>query len=209
MILAAFGCSVPAARAQLITLEPDHYPNGATLNLVNPAVRLITAGNNNLPHVPAPFSVWATTSFLPFAPPTGTNVFSHVGVPFFNSDRRLRMNFAGLVSTVSIDFQGGAAGVQEQGLLAVYDLNNLLLGSYTTAGLLGGQIETMSLTRPTPDIAYAVAYTLTANSPFGRLDHLVFNAPVPVPEPAAIWFIATGALLLFVVRKAQGRGTCR
>jgi hypothetical protein len=185
-----------------IVIEPDAYTNGAVLNFVNPAVNLIIADHNN---ALLPFGVQAATSIFPFAPPTGTNVFAAGGVPFFNNDRRLRMDFAGLVSTLSIDFQGGSSGLAEQGMLSVYDLNNVLLGSYTTAGLLGGQIETMNITRPNPDIAYAVAWTITANSPFGRLDHLVFNAPIPVPEPSALWIVGAGLVTFFALRKMPAR----
>ncbi len=191
-----------SSSAQIIQVEPDNYTNRAVLNHVEPAVSLITAGANNLPHPPAPFDVWASTvPVMPFLPPTGLNVFSHVGVAFWNTNRRLRIDFAGLVSMVSIDFQNPVPNAFEQGTLAVYGADNALLGSYTTANLAGGQIETMLVNRPAPDIAYAIAYTITTDSPFGRLDHLQFSTPVAVPEPG-VWCLAGVGLLAICWRRA-------
>ena len=184
---------VASAPAQSIVVEPDDYASGTALNHISPFVSLITAANNNLPHPPAPFDVRATTSVFPFQPPTGTNVFAHAGVPFWYTDRRLRMDFAGLVSTLSIDFQGGTANVQELGTLEVYSSQNVLLGACVTAPLFGGQIETMSISHASADIAYAIAYTLPGQTTFGRLDHLVFSTPVPVPEPATFGLLVLGA----------------
>jgi PEP-CTERM motif len=191
--------------AQIIVVEPDNFTNRTVLNHVEPAVSLITADANNLPHPPVPFDVWASTvPSSPFLPPTGLNVFSHVGVAFWNNNRRLRMDFAGLVSMVSIDFQNPVPNAFEQGTLAVYGADNTLLDSYTTASLAGGLFETMLVNRPTPDIAYAVAYTITPDSPFGRLDHLQFSMPVAVPEPG-VWCLAGVGLLAICWRRAATR----
>lgn len=186
--------AVPA-QGQSIVVEPDHYAGGTALNQISPFVSLITAANNNLPHPPVPFDVRATTSVFPFLPSTGTNVFAHaLGIPFWYTDRRLRMDFAGLVSTLSIDFQGGTANVQERGTLEVYSSQNVLLGAYVTAPLFGGQIETMNIGHASADIAYAIAYTLPGQTSFGRLDHLVFSAPVSVPEPTCLGLMTFGAM---------------
>ena len=48
--------SVATAHAQLITLDPDNYPDGTVLNTVIPSVSLITAGANN---IAIPFNVTA------------------------------------------------------------------------------------------------------------------------------------------------------
>src|SRR5204863_668557 len=103
-------CFLASTAPGQIVVEPDNYADNAVLNHVVPEVSLITAANNNLPHQPAPFDITGVTSTFPFQPPTGSKVFAHVGVPFFYTDRRLRMDFNGLVSEISIDFQGGSAG---------------------------------------------------------------------------------------------------
>jgi len=195
VVLANYG------QAQLLVLEPDAYLDATVLNHVRPEVSLVTAGANNLP---IPFDVWARHSTFPFMPPTGSNVFSHAGVPFWNTDRQLRMDFAGVISTLSIDFQGGTTGSPERGTLEVYNAQNVLLTSYLTALLPGGQIETMSINRVSPDIAYAIAYTLPGQTSFGRLDHLVFSTPVP--EPSAFALLGAGFLGALAVRRRTRRG---
>jgi hypothetical protein len=116
------------------------------------------------------------------------------------------MDFAGLVSSLGIDFQGGTTSVQERGTLEVYSSQNLLLGSYTTSPLFGGQIETMNIAHPSADIAYAIAYTLPGQTSFGRLDHLVFGAPVP--EPKSLGLVALGSMGLIGWRR-YGRRKAR
>jgi hypothetical protein len=197
-----FALLINFGRAQLLVVEPDNYTNGTVLNHIIPEVSLITAGSNNQPHPPVPFDVRATTSTFPFIPPTGSNVFAHAGgIPFWYTDRRLRMDFAGLVSTLSIDYQGGTTSVQEHGTLEVYNGQNVLLASYVTGPLLGGQIETMSINRASPDIAYAIAYALPGDVAFGRLDHLVFNTPVPAPEPSVWWTLALGVVGIIAAQR--------
>jgi hypothetical protein len=114
-----------------------------------------------------------------------------VGIPFFNVIRKMRMDFNGVTSSVSIDFQGSSGGT-DQGRLDVYSSQNILLDSFVTAPLAGGQTQTMTVTRLTPDIAYALAFTTVPNLGFGRLDHLVFGTPVP--EPSTFPLAALGAL---------------
>ena len=186
-----------AAEEKFVGLDPDDYAHGTVLNRVIPEVGLITAGRDNLPHPPRPFDVTVYETSFPWQPPTGDSIFAHAGVGFWNTDRRLRMDFNGLVSSVSIDFQGGDNLVAEQGLLEVYTLGGILAGTYLTQPVFGGQVETMSITHAVPDIAWAIAYTTTGNSPFGRLDHLIFSAPVPVPEPQTIGLLGLGAIAVF------------
>lgn len=186
--------------AQILTLEPDNYADGTVLNHVLSQVSLVTAASNN---VPIPFDVTAKTSTFPWQPPTGNNVFSHVGVGFFNQDRKLRMDFNGLVSFVSIAFQGGNNLVTERGQLDVFGAGGNLLRSYITQPLLGGQTEIMSITEPIPDIAWASAFTVAGDNPFGRLDALSFSTPVPEPAPIGL-LMAASAALIYSIRGGRG-----
>lgn len=197
-ILLALVCILgPRVTAQTFVLEPDNYTNGAVLNHVLPQVSLTTAGANNLPIPPVSFDITAVTSTFPYVPPTGSNIFAHAGVGFFNSDRRLRADFATGMSSLSIIFQGSSGLVAQQGTLQAFNINGVLLESFTTTPLFGGQSQTMFVNRAGPDIAWAVAYTITPNSPFGRLDQLSFTA---VPEPGALALCAVGTVMLLVFR---------
>lgn len=199
--LLSFAAAV--VQAQIVTIEPDNYANGTVLNNVSPYVSLFTVADNNLPHPPVGFSIRATENISPWQPPTGNNVFAHETVAFFNTDRRLRMDFNGLVSFVSIVFQGGNNLQTMRGQLDVFGSNGQLLTTYMTQPLLGGQIETMSITRGLSDIAWATAYTVPGDSPFGRLDALSFTTPVPEPSVAGLGMLAGGMWILELRRRAR------
>lgn len=198
IILLGLICICSGRSQNMIVLEPDNYAVGTVLNTIIPQVTLNTAGNDNR----GIFNVTVAAPILP-PPPTGNNAFSHVGIPFFNDTRRLRMDFNGLVGTLSIDFQGSNPLATETGRMDVYDSWGSLLTSYTTAPLLSGQAETMSATRTMPDIAWAVAYTLPGESVFGRLDRLMFSQPVPEPSTAVVWGVGLGLSGLILRRRSR------
>jgi hypothetical protein len=198
LLLLGIGCPIFCAKAQFTTIEPDNYTNGTVLNTIVPGVSLVTAASDNLP---IPFNVTANTS-VGFAP-TGDKVFGHANVAFMNSDRRLRMDFTSPVGFLSIAFGSGSSINAERGQVDVYDSGNHLLASYLSQPRLKGQFETLSISRPTADIAWGVAYVPPTFGSFGQFDHLVFS---PVPEPSTILLSALGAVAIFGVRTAGKRG---
>jgi MYXO-CTERM domain-containing protein len=182
-----------AARGQLITIEPDNYAAGTALTNVSPHVTLMTLDGDD-EQVPL-FTVTsadgdsATTDLSP----TGSRVFAHSNVPFWNDVRKLEADFNGTTSSVSVSFAGGTPFTNEIGRLEVYGPAGNLLDFDVTGPTGYGQFETLSITRPTADIARAVVYT--SEGSFGRLDALAFNTPVP--EPGALGLLALcGALAL-------------
>lgn len=195
-------CCSASAQPQAVVLEPDAYAAGAVLNTIIPQARLITVGNDNLPHFDPGFNVTVAEQTFPFPAPTGDRVFAHVGIGFWYTDRRLRVDFNGLVSSMSIAFQGGNAITPEVGQLEAYDASGTLVATYATQPLLGGQLETMSINRLNPEIAWAVAYSLPGDSHFGSLDHLVFSPPVLVPEPS-LWVPAFLAMVGCALRRRR------
>jgi hypothetical protein len=170
------------AGAQIQVIEPDAYTNGTVLDNILPGVHLTTAGADNLPIPPVTFEVTASDDILDLAP-TGTNVFGHAGVPFWNTDRRLRMEFNSPVSFVEIDFAGGQFFTNETGRLDAYNAGGQLIASYITAPQPAGGIETMTITRPSADITLAIAYVPPDGGVFGRLDRLRFGQALP-PAPS-------------------------
>ena len=163
-----FSFNVFSAPAVLVKIEPDNYAENSILNNISPHVSLVTAGANNFP---IPFDVTSKEDF--FNAPTGAKVFSHAGVGFWNSDRRLLMTFSSPIDSVSIDFAGGAHFASEIGYLDAFDINKAFLFRYSTGPLEYGEIERMSVSGS--GIAYAVAYIPPSFGNFGRLDNLTFS----------------------------------
>jgi hypothetical protein len=143
----------------IIVFDPDDYASGQVLNRAFPGVTLSFLGNSTNSVVALPTPPGSAGGARVFGSTTGGS-FS----PEFYNDSTsggwwLRINFANPVSFVSIDAIGtNRYSGQARGLLRIYNAANQLLGSVLTADLLaGGQLETLSLTRPTADIAYAFA----------------------------------------------------
>lgn len=176
-------CSVWVARnspAAIYIIEPDNYANGTVLNHVFPAVNLTTAGSDNLPIPPISFDVTASYDGFGFAS-TGTNVFGHAGVQFWNTNRRLRMDFTTPVSLLSIDFIGGDLFTNDVAQLDAYNSSGILLASYISSPRASDSVETLTISRLAGDISWAVAYSGPGNGDFIRLDNLQFTT---VPEPS-------------------------
>lgn len=180
-------------QAQLITIEPDDFSSPTILNSIFPQVSLVTAGTDNVPY---PFDVTAVyDSGFAFAS-TGTNVFGHGGgIPFWNNFRRLRMDFATPINFVAIDFIGGDYFSTDIGKLDVFNNAGLLLASYTSTPQPPDSGETLSISRPTGDITWAVAYLPENGGSFGRFDRLQFGV-VPEPSVLALLVCAVGTRCL-------------
>jgi hypothetical protein len=193
-VLAVFAL-IGHAEAAIYMVEPDDYADGTALTSVNPKVTLSTLDQDNV--VVPLFTVTAAPDGFGFAP-TGTKVFAHVGVGFWLDIRKLRMDFAEPVSSISLGFAGGTNFDTDFGLLNVYNSSNVLLDSDLTAGMGPGQKETMSINRPINDIAYAIAYSVPGDGPygpFGRLDALVFDTAVPEPAAGGLLLTAVGLMV--------------
>jgi hypothetical protein len=179
---------------QQIVIEPDEFAHQQVLNNVSPHVTLSTgAFDDNRPT----FDVVAYTD-APGAT-TGTKVFAHGGgIPFWVSFRTFRMDFHSPVTDISIDYKpSGFQGNHYRGRLEAYSPAGVLLSSYLTAPLAGGQFETMTV--HAPRIAWALAYP--PEDPFGDLDNLRFTV---VPEPGTLLVMASaGGGVIFTRRRRQ------
>lgn len=193
-LAAALGLAA-SALAQVVQIEPDDYADGSDVSDVSSAVHLSTTLADN---VPVPIFFVSANEVGEELAPTGTRVFGHANVPFFNDFRRLRMDFADAVFGVSILYGGGTFGSTDSGRLEIYDAAGTLLDWYDTAPLALGQGETMALFRPQGDIDFAIAYTPAGRGNFGRLDELGFSV---VPEPGT-----AGLALVLVGLAARRRG---
>jgi len=164
-------CGLPqSADAEAFLLEPDEFDSATVLNTVADGVTLSTVLAEN---VASPFNVTATDDPFDIAP-TGSRVFGHQNVGFWNHTRRLMMEFKAPISAVALDFAGGDLIFAETGRLEAYDNNGGIVGEYITSGLNAGEVERMSVISPQADIAKAVAFIAEGDGNFGQLDSLVY-----------------------------------
>ena len=181
-----------SASANVIVLDPDSYANQTDLTHAIPQVSLLTAvSSDNQTVVPSWYISAVTDSYAS----TGSNVFGYLNFHSLWDARRLRMDFSAPVSSVSIDFISTGS---DAGELHIFDSSWHELGAgFITPALAAHQVQTMSLTSPTANIAHAVAYS--QGTGFGRLDNLQFA----VPEPACSILGIIGALAIGTARIAR------
>ncbi len=169
-----------APQPQTITVSPDDYADGTKLTSTSEWVTLRTTVADG--EIVGLFEITASEDGQGNAP-SGSFVFGHSDIPFFNNDRRLRMDFAYPASMVQITFGGGTFSETEIGRLSAYNASNELIAEYVTQPLEAGQNEVMTINREDSDIAWAVAYIADGEGSFGRLDDLVFTlTEVPAEE---------------------------
>ena len=162
------------------SIEPDDFTNSNTvLNTIIPEVTLSGVGSG--------FTDASISSVSRAPASTGSRVFAGFSASCggFCTDwtpdsRTLRMDFTNPVSTISIDAVGQVAG--DYGRLDVYDSSNNLIDRYTTQALSSGSVETMTVSRGTADIAYAIARA-HSNSTI-HLDNLRFGPESTVTTDA-------------------------
>jgi protocatechuate 3,4-dioxygenase beta subunit len=166
------------------TFDPDDYANNQVLNHAFPGVTLSFLGDSTSSVVALPTPPGSAGGARVFGETTG----GFYSPEFYNdpsgSGWWLRINFATPVFSVSIDAIGTSRfSGQARGLLRIYNAANQLLGSVTTADLLaGGQLATLTLSRPSGDIAYAYASSDQVNEGV-LLDNLRFTS---ASEPFAV-----------------------
>jgi len=170
------------ASALQVRIEPDDFPEGTDLRSVSPFVTMSVATST----FSTSFAVTANLDHHGLQS-TGSDVFGHENIPFWNDERRLVLDFTSPVNSVSIDANGDYTLNPEIATLEVYDVSETLLDSLFTPSLNGTPV-TMSITRPQFDITRAVVYA--SNGPFLRLDNLVFS----VPEPSTLVLLTIGAI---------------
>lgn len=151
-------------------VEPDQFAESTVLNSQVAGVTLTAFGTgvaNN--QVLATTTASAATGSKALANRVSST--NQISSDWTEHTRQLRADFATPTNQVRMDAFGVTAG--SIGRLEIYSAANVLLGRYTTAALTGGARETMTLTRPTADIAYAVFRA--HNGATIRLDNLRFG----------------------------------
>lgn len=163
---------------QEFSITPDDFADGTDMTEIEPHVVLSVADTDNTPF--DLFQVTVTEDGQNYAP-SGTMVFAHENIPFFNDVRRLRMDFQDHAREITISFAGGTgAGGTEIGRLEAYDDDGNLLDEYVTEPKLAGEVEVMTITRDEADIAYVIGYVADGEGSFGRFDDLSYTVDVAV-----------------------------
>ena len=157
-------------------VEPDDSAAGTVLNTVSsPDVTLSGVGasvaNNN---VVAQATTYVSTGSLSFGSSWNGGLWN-------TGDAELRADFDSPTSSVSIDFISDDAS--DFGHMRAYNASGSLLAEYVTSDLGTGAVETMTINRPSNDIAYVLASG--RNGQFGFLDNLTYSrmgtgTPVPI-----------------------------
>lgn len=167
-------------------IEPDDYPEGATLNDVLPEVDLRIYDGVIIPNFPSEFGTFPDPFVIPvtanenpdifggYFTSTGTKTFGEADIPFFNESAQLAMKFASPASQVTIDFIGRNSLLTAIGVLEIFSPQGVLLGTFTSTPLSAHQVATLTLTRPQADIGYARAFSDDDSDVFGTLDNLRF-----------------------------------
>ncbi|MCC6125070.1 MAG: M36 family metallopeptidase, partial [Pirellulales bacterium] len=174
-------------------VEPDDYAVGTALTNVVPGVALSVQG-----------ATATVTSQTASYHSTGTRVFARGTTLTWSSTVFLRADFAAPVSSVSLDL--AADDSNDPGFLKAYNSAGVLLQDlqttappYPTPGYL-----TMTITRPTADIAYVVAGGQSGQAVY--LDHLVVNGGASGSDYYSVVAQAGQSLNLSTTTPADGAG---
>ena len=172
-------------------VEPDNYPAGTVLTNIVPGITLTAQGSSA-----------AITSQTSAYRSTGTRVFAYGSNTMFSDEIGLKAAFATPVSSVSLDLV--ADDSYDPGYMKAYNSSGVLLQdletgppAYPTPGFL-----TMTITRPTADIAYIVAGGQAGQIIY--FDNLVVNGSSPVGDYYSIAVNAGDPLVISTTTPADG-----
>jgi hypothetical protein len=181
LLVLVLGVGGRVASAQFIVVEPDAFPAGTDISHAYPGVTLSAATGAD----PRVFSFTPTLA----SASTLSRVFGHLA-PFEEqwgdgAINDLRADLA--VPGISVQVDIIANDSIDVGTLKAFNSSNVLLDSKTSPSIALGRVATLTITRPSADIAYIIATGTDLETV--NLDNLRFN----VPEPTAA---ALAALIL-------------
>lgn len=160
-----------------VDVDPEQLPDGFELTNYYDRVTLSTSSIGNPVFDDSSVQVQNIAPGASPQPTTGTGVFGWgPGFNFWTSGTGIRGDFYRPVQSLSLDVIGTTITAQI-GRLEAYADDGTLLAFVTSRGLLSGESETMTIDRPSADIAYFRAYSDPSGFPFNYFDHLRFTLP--------------------------------
>jgi subtilisin family serine protease/methionine-rich copper-binding protein CopC len=173
-------------------VEPDNYAVGTVLTNIVPGVTLSAQGSTS-----------AVTSQTTTYRSTGTRVFAYgTNTAWASSSVMFRADFATATSSVSIDIVPNDSS--DPGLLRAYNAAGVLLQEVTCPATPLGTFTTLTITRPTPDIAYITAAGVGGDNV--NLDNLVVGGVGGGNDSYTISVNAGDNLVIRTLTPADGSG---
>src|SRR5262245_32436690 len=198
-VMALGGAS--SATASTITIDADAFAAGTNISNAFAGVTLSAVGGG-FGAGPSVFAVNPSIQTDPFIGSTGALVFGTTSPTFSYLVRdvgflALRIYFPIPISWIAIDYiRRSSTGV---GRLDVFDLSDVLIGSYVTGGSDPlPPVETLTLSFGHVKLNYAIASGGNSNSPAGW-DNLRYSVE-SVPEPGTLLLLTTGLAFVSVYR---------
>ncbi len=205
--------AVPAtSHAVIVQIDPDDYAAGTDIShawsgVTLSAVGTLIDGGSIAAQI---YSTEASSVDAALNASTGTRIFNVDPVQLFPYDwliGEMRVDFATATDYVALDF----IGYQDPnnlpsedvglGVLAAYDASDTLIGQVNTSSLLLNDVQTLSISSMSSNIAYITARRQGIDTPV-LLDNLEYNA---VPLPASIWLFASGLAFIATRRRRNSR----
>ncbi len=172
-------------------VEPDDYPAGAALTNAVPGIRLTALGGSG-----------AVTSQTSQFTSTGTKGFANGTDTYWSDTVFLRADFASPVSSVSIDLVPDDS--EDPGFLRAYNSAGTLLQDLETGIPPYPGFLTMTISRPTADIAYIIAGGQSGQVML--LDHLVVNGGAGSSDYYSVYVDAGKSLTISTTTPGDGPG---
>jgi len=188
----------PSAGAVMISADADGFDDGTYISTAFAGITLSSVGG--YPGLDRLVYAWGDGLAS-----TGTSVFAN-NLPFqrqwyagLTDDFAFRADFDQPADYVAIDIIGDNSA--DIGVLYAYNSADVLLESVTSDVLGYGEVFSAAISRSSFDIAYIIAGGAPSTEDTVHLDNLTANV---IPEPATLWLLGLGGLLLTRKRKMLG-----
>ena len=201
--LVAIITGAQVSQAAVVTVDPDDFASGTAIGGNYAYVTLTSIG-----------TVVDNANVYAYADPTfastGSNVFAFqqggsLNPRWVSNGSMLRIDFDYATDFVSIDIIGndppGSIPPTDQNRMDAYNAADVLIATAVSAPLLIYEVENISISRPSADIAYVVV----GDDPLGdnvHLDNFAYNNLIP--EPSTMVLLCLGCMGCWRRRRRQG-----